>query len=217
MQKHQTTNKLRKDDKTLLLIESWFKKFFSKLPGIMPGNKDDGKFMPLYRGTEWYLSKASVVGENKFFKNFIFLSFPPLSAHNSIEKKFWFLKCLTVNDLYRGYAWEDHCSESALKNLYPFLFPFPQLWNGRLKMRQSGMMFSCRVWKIRPASFFPVAVECQLHFHQPTLEVSHPQSIQSRETNAGRWNRTFDLASTGEDWNNPSSKDLMEMENKINK
>lgn len=144
MQKHQTTNKLRKDDKTLLLIESWFKKFFSKLPGIMPGNKDDGKFMPLYRGTEWYLSKASVVGENKFFLNFFFLSFPPLSAHNSIDKKFWFLKCLTVNDLYRGYAWEDHCSESALKNLYPFLFAFsPSLkWKVKNETKWNDVLMS---------------------------------------------------------------------------
>lgn len=217
MQKHQITNKLRKDDKNLLLIESWFKKFFSKLPGIMPANKDGGKFMSLYRGTEWCLSKASGVGENNFFLNFIFLSFPPLSAWKSVEEKFWFLKCLTVNDLHRGYAWEDHCSELALKNLYPLLFAFSPSLKLKVKNEKKWNDFLIPSLKNQTCQLYPIAVECQLHFHQPTLEVSHLQSIQSRETNAGRWNRTLDLASTGADWNNPSSKDSVEMENKINK
>lgn len=71
--------------------------------------------------------------------------------------------------------------------------------------------------KNQTCQLYSIALECQLHFHQPTLEVSHLQSIQSRENSAGRWNRTVDLASTESDWNNPSSKASVEMENKIKK
>lgn len=74
-------------------------------------------------------------------------------------------------------------------------------------------MMSQTSLKNQPCHIYPVAVECQLHFHQPTLEASNFKSIQSRKTNAGRWNRTLDLAAIGEDWNNPSRKNLVEMEN----
>lgn len=105
------------------------------------GNRDDGKFLPLYRDMEYCLPKAPVLGDNDFFFKFYFLKSSFISVW-SVEDKFWSLKCLLVNYIHRVYVWEDHCSELALENLNPSFLLFPRLWSWRLKMRQSGMMFS---------------------------------------------------------------------------
>lgn len=158
-------------------------------------------------------AQSGVFQKHQVWGRIIFFKFSSFICMQQCRRKILIFK---MPDSEWGYAWEDHCSELALKNLYPFLFAFSPSLKLKVKNETKWNDFLIPSLKNQTCQLYPIAVECQLHFHQPTLEVSHLQSIQSRETNAGRWNRTLDLASTGADWNNPSSKDSVEMENKIN-